>query len=81
LKDEREYIKVRVKLKNHSEYYQPGCEVDTECYRDKIIRRLKKKRWKKYKKLWKNTISLQVHKGKIFIDKNFIVEREKQDMI
>jgi hypothetical protein len=44
------YIKIRDKLKKHSEYYQPGCEVDIECYRDKIIRKLKKKRWKKYKK-------------------------------
>jgi hypothetical protein len=42
-----------------------------------VNKNIKKKRRKKYKKLWNSTISLREYNGRIDIDKNYVVERRK----
>jgi hypothetical protein len=58
LKNDREYQKIKRKLKKHPKLFQLGCEIETEVYREKVNKRYTKKIRKKYKKLWMNTISL-----------------------
>jgi hypothetical protein len=65
LKDEKEFPDI----------YSPGWDAD--IYREKKNRYNKKKRRKKYKKLWRNTIPLSLYNGKIGIDLNYIIQRRK----
>jgi hypothetical protein len=51
IKEGREFAKQRDKRLKKPELEQLGCEIYTECYRDKVYRKYKKKRGKRYKKI------------------------------
>jgi hypothetical protein len=77
IKNEAEYKKMLKKLEKHSEIYELGCESATDYYPSKWQKGVGKKRKKKYKELWKETISLKEYEGKMQIDQTYVLKRRK----
>jgi hypothetical protein len=64
-------------LEKHPEYNALGCEVITACWKDQENKRYQKKRRKKYKKNWRNYISLSDYHGKMIINQELAFDRSK----
>jgi hypothetical protein len=52
--------------------------LDAERYRKEVNRYNKKKRRKKYKELWRNTISFNLYNGKFDIALNYIIQKRRK---
>jgi formylmethanofuran dehydrogenase subunit A len=56
---------------------QPGCKEFTKDYFKKDNRKVARKRKKKQKNMWLNTIQLDSYKGSLFNDENIVIEHRK----
>jgi hypothetical protein len=54
------------------------CETCAEVYKEKVLKKAKRRRKKRYRKLWSNSVPLVRYKGCLFINHEMVSERREK---